>query len=272
MTFDKPISNGDGWDFAVFENSFSDGFLELAYVEVSADGTNFFRFYNRSLTSQPVAAFGTIDPTDINGLAGKYRQGYGTPFDLTDVGLSSATHVRIVDIIGNGAYFDSESHVVYDPYPISGSAGFDLDAVGVIHQGASPVEAPSVTTSSAAGISTNSARLYGTVNPNGSSTTYYFQYGLTTAYGLTTGSQNAGNGSTAVSVIADLSGLTPTTHTISGLWRKIPLGYPTDSTETLPRINRRPPMSSMSFHWEILAIAAVITPVNHPLGTPLITP
>ena len=125
------------------------------------------------------------------------------------MGLSSATHVRIVDIIGNGAYFDSKSHVIYDPYPISGSAGFDLDAVGVIHQGASPAEPPSVTTSSAADISMNSAGLCGTVNPNGSSTTYYFQYGLTTVYGSTTGSQNAGNGSTAVSVVAGLTGLTP---------------------------------------------------------------
>ena len=44
LTFDKRISNGDGWDFAVFENSFSDGFLELAYVEVSADGINFLGF------------------------------------------------------------------------------------------------------------------------------------------------------------------------------------------------------------------------------------
>ena len=35
LTFDQPITNGQGWDFAVFENSFSDTFLELAYVEVS---------------------------------------------------------------------------------------------------------------------------------------------------------------------------------------------------------------------------------------------
>jgi hypothetical protein len=211
MTFDKPISNGTGWDFAIFENSFSDDFLELAYVEVSANGTDFFRFYNRSLTSQPVTGYGTVDPTDVDGLAGKYRQGYGTPFDLAAVGLSSATHVRIVDIIGNGAYFDSVNHVIYDPYPTSGTAGFDLDAVGVIHQGASPSNPPSVTTSNANGISTNSARLNGTVNPNGSSTTYYFQYGLTAAYGSTTGSQNAGQGSSALSVNAWIAGLTSDT-------------------------------------------------------------
>ncbi|QQR94474.1 MAG: hypothetical protein IPJ93_11675 [Bacteroidota bacterium] len=44
LTFANPIMNGSGWDFAVFENSFSETFLELAFVEVSSDGVNFFVF------------------------------------------------------------------------------------------------------------------------------------------------------------------------------------------------------------------------------------
>ncbi|MFZ5505306.1 MAG: PEP-CTERM sorting domain-containing protein, partial [Pseudomonadota bacterium] len=35
LTFDGYITNGAGADFAVFENSFSNTFLELAFVEVS---------------------------------------------------------------------------------------------------------------------------------------------------------------------------------------------------------------------------------------------
>jgi hypothetical protein len=131
LTFDMPIQNGKGWDFAVFENSFSDTFLELAYVEVSTDGTNFFRFDNDSLTPTPVSGFGAVDPTNIDGFAGKYRQGYGTPFDLEDVGLDEATHVRLIDIVGDGSDEDTDGDIVYDPYPTVGSAGFDLDAVGV---------------------------------------------------------------------------------------------------------------------------------------------
>ncbi|MCC7205049.1 MAG: hypothetical protein IT441_08210 [Phycisphaeraceae bacterium] len=134
LTFDKPIANGAGADFAVFENAITDGFLELAYVEVSADGANYFRFPSASLTTDPVTAYGTLDPTNINGLAGKYRQGYGTPFDLSVVGLSSANFVRILDIVGDGSALDSSNRPIYDPYPNYGSAGFDLDAVGVIHQ------------------------------------------------------------------------------------------------------------------------------------------
>lgn len=140
LTFDKPITNGTGWDFAVFENGFSDTFLELGYVEVSSNGTDFFRFPNYSLTASAVGAFGSVDPTNIDGLAGKYRQGYGTPFDLDQlVGVSSLLDVnnvgflRIQDIVGDGTYFDTVGHVIYDPHKTTGSGGFDLDAVGVIH-------------------------------------------------------------------------------------------------------------------------------------------
>jgi len=142
LSFDPPIRNGDGWDLAVFENGFEDTFLELAYVEVSSDGMVFVRFDSASLTPGPVTSFGTVDPTNIDGLAGKYRQGYGTPFDLEelsgkpevqqgDVDLSAITHIRIVDVVGDGSYLDSSGQVIYDLYPTFGSAGFDLDAVGV---------------------------------------------------------------------------------------------------------------------------------------------
>jgi hypothetical protein len=155
LTFERPIANGAGWDFAVFENSFSDTFLELAYVEVSSDGATFIRFDGRSLTASPVGGFGSVDPTNIDGLASKYRQGFGTPFDLSDlaskaevlsgaVDLSAITHVRLVDIIGDGYYTDYQGHVIYDPHPTVGSAGFDLDAVGVRYVQApnSPPERP----------------------------------------------------------------------------------------------------------------------------------
>jgi hypothetical protein len=141
VSFDHPIANGDGWDFAVFENGFSDGFLELAYVEVSSDGKNFVRFPNHSETASHVGAYAnTMDATCIDGLAGKYRLAYGTPFDLSDledvdgaenVDLDAITEVRLVDIIGDGTYLDSDGNPIYDPYPTIGSGGFDLDAMGV---------------------------------------------------------------------------------------------------------------------------------------------
>ncbi len=148
LTFDDAIVNGLGDDFAIFENSFSDTFLELASVEVSSDGVNFFGFSTTSLTASPVGAFGLIDPTDIDGLAGKYRQGWGTGFDLDSLtgiaGLDvfDVAYVRLLDIVGDGSVLDSFSNPIYDPYETVGSAGFDLDAVGVLNSASTVVPVP----------------------------------------------------------------------------------------------------------------------------------
>ena len=65
LTFGGYITNGAGADFAVFENSFSDTFLELGYVEVSSNGVDFFRFPSASLTTKPVGVihYAAITPT-----------------------------------------------------------------------------------------------------------------------------------------------------------------------------------------------------------------
>ena len=148
LGFDGFIANGAGADFAVFENSFSDTFLELAWVEVSSNGADFFRLPNASLTPAAVGGFGNINPTNIDGLAGKYRQGFGTQFDLNPLAgtagldVNKVKYVRIVDVIGNGQSVDTAGRVIYDPYPSTGSAGFDLDAIGVINVAVAPVPEP----------------------------------------------------------------------------------------------------------------------------------
>jgi hypothetical protein len=58
-----------------------------------------------------------------------------------------------------------------------------------------------------------SALVNGTVNPEGQATTYYFQYGTTTAYGLQSSPTNAGSGTGNVAVHSTLTGLsTGTTY------------------------------------------------------------
>jgi hypothetical protein len=152
LTFAHPITNGPGPDFAVFENGFKaqDGsgyYLELAFVEVSTDGQHFVRFPAVSLTQDTVqvAGFGALDPTKIHNLAGKYVAGYGTPFDLQEladssgINIDSINYVRIVDVVGDidsaFARYDSRGHKINDPWPTPfWTGGFDLDAVGVIHE------------------------------------------------------------------------------------------------------------------------------------------
>lgn len=162
LTFASSIFNGPGADFAVFENGFlnpnntEEAFLELAFVEVSSNGTDYFRFPAHSLTqvdSQIAGAGVYMNATLINNLAGKYRGTYGTPFDLEDLAgtpgldLNNITHVRLVDVVGaitaGAGSIDTAGNLINDPYPTNFPiGGFDLDAVGVIHQNANSVYAP----------------------------------------------------------------------------------------------------------------------------------
>ena len=70
---------------------------------------------------------------------------------------------------------------------------------------------PGVTTSAAQGIAATSATVTGSVDPKGLSTSWHFEYGVTSSYGSQTPSQSAGSASGASSVSAILSSLTPGT-------------------------------------------------------------
>ena len=153
LEFASPITDEIGPDFAVFENGFDDLFLELAFVEVSSDGIHFFRFPSISNTDTTIqtGSFGLTDATKLHNLAGKYRAEYGTPFDLSDLpndallNKQAITHVRVIDVVGSiqnqyGSR-DANNLLINDPWPTNWpNGGFDLDAVGVIHQQAVGVE------------------------------------------------------------------------------------------------------------------------------------
>ncbi|HVT10049.1 MAG TPA: hypothetical protein VHO67_21460 [Polyangia bacterium] len=146
LTFDPPIADGAGWDFAVYENGFaSDIYLELAFVEVSSDGTHFARF--DSAFQAQVAPGGNSSgiASQMGGLAGAYMVGYGTPFDLAalrnsplvrdgTVDVTSVRFVRLVDIVGDGATLDSFGRPIIDPLSSGPAAGFDLDGIAVLNQ------------------------------------------------------------------------------------------------------------------------------------------
>jgi hypothetical protein len=151
VTFNHPVFNGPGFDFAVFENGFSTNdsnlaFLELAFVEVSTDGIRFVRFPAVSHVEDTVQT-GPFSPTDCSqlyDLAGKYKARYGTPFDLEElidspgIDVNNINYVKVIDVVGSidSAYatHDHEGNIVNDPWPTPfASCGFDLDAVGVIN-------------------------------------------------------------------------------------------------------------------------------------------
>jgi hypothetical protein len=73
--------------------------------------------------------------------------------------------------------------------------------------------APAVTTNAASGVTGSGATLNGSVNPEGASTTYQFDYGTTTSYGTSVPSPagSAGSGTSAVSESYGLTGLAANT-------------------------------------------------------------
>lgn len=159
LEFVKPIRNLTGADFVIFENGhiaqFDQGgagigglFAEFAFVEVSADGTNFVRIPATSLTAAAVGGYGSLDPSNVHNLAGKhlnaYGKSWGTPFDLAASGLPQITHIRLVDIPGNGAFHDSSNHPIYDAWKTFGSGGFDLEAVGAVSTSMTYAEWPAL--------------------------------------------------------------------------------------------------------------------------------
>lgn len=70
---------------------------------------------------------------------------------------------------------------------------------------------PSVTSAPATSVTSTSAVLNGTVDPEGQDATYYFQYGTTTAYGLQTAPASAGSGTSQVAVNAQVTALIAST-------------------------------------------------------------
>ncbi len=70
---------------------------------------------------------------------------------------------------------------------------------------------PTATTDEASSIATPVATLNATVDPNGLDTHYYFEYGPTTSYGISTSIEDAGAGTANVQVSAAISGLAPGT-------------------------------------------------------------
>jgi hypothetical protein len=153
LQFENPISDKEGPDFCVFENGFivnntkGESHTEMAFVEVSSDGINYVRFPSQCLLDSNIQKgnFEGSDVSLIDGLAGKYIGGYGTPFDLnifaplSSINIGKITHVRLIDVVGNkdAAYpsRDKNGRKIIDPWPTPFAAsGFDLDAVGVINQ------------------------------------------------------------------------------------------------------------------------------------------
>ena len=121
-------------------------------------------------------------------------------YDLVTLQLFElfTSEVRILGHRSPGAFTDG--YFVLDYGNIVGSHSFDVYRA----------ETPAVTTNPATFIASFSARLGATLNPHGLATTFHFQYGTTTAYGLTTAPQTQ-TGNTSRNVSARIGSLMAST-------------------------------------------------------------
>jgi len=161
-----------------------------------------------SVTVSTATLDGTVDP---NGLPTTFQFQYGTS---TGYGLVSPA---VPQAIGSGT---TPVTVIADITGLSPDTTYDFRLVGINASGTVDganetflTGAPTVVTLPATSVTVSTATLNGTVDPNGLPTTFQFQYGTSTAYGLVSPAipQAIGSGTTPVTVTADLTGLGPDT-------------------------------------------------------------
>ncbi|HEY4829955.1 MAG TPA: hypothetical protein VIH85_24545 [Solirubrobacteraceae bacterium] len=133
----------------------------------------------------------------------------GEPF----VGEAGALGLQVTQFSAAGAARGQS----FGPPNIAGLSGLAVDhstgtvytadnAAGAIER-FTTFEGPTVQTTGADSITPSSATLNGTINPQGVSSTYHFEYGLDTSYGSQTAESDPLSGSTDVPATATASGL-----------------------------------------------------------------
>jgi hypothetical protein len=124
---------------------------------------------------------------------------------------------------------------------------------------------PTATTGVASVVSGNSAVISATVNPNGLTTTYAFQYGPTTNYGLQTSTKSAGSGANTMVVKATLSGLISSTTYHFRVVATNSLGSTvgTDATFTTAKV---PPTATTGQPSAVKDTSAVVNATVNPSG------
>ncbi|MBM2817582.1 MAG: hypothetical protein HW401_172, partial [Parcubacteria group bacterium] len=216
-TANDTLSNADviwgGWRWAT-DTQLQEGFdlrffgagaTQLAFIVVTTDGvtkiqkSSYHTFtntldgwhhavgtYNKTTGEQKLYVDGVLRDTDLHVISN------------TIVPLANYTDMRIGYSRVNNGYFPGlldevrvysralSSADITELYNYTGSGTSSSSAQS---SSSSVQSAPTATTNTATNITSTSATLNATVNNNGLTTTAYFQYGLTTAYGNTSPTQ-----------------------------------------------------------------------------------
>ncbi len=157
-----------------------------------------------NVTTSSATVGGTVNPNELQTTYSfQYgtTTGYGLQTDAVTLAAGTADQAveRVLTGLGSGTLYHYRLIA-------TNTAGTTVGADRTFTTAGSPPPAatpPTVTTRSATSIGTTRATLRGGVNPKGVQTTYWFEFGLTAAYGTrtTTGTLAAGNSTRSVSAM-----------------------------------------------------------------------
>ena len=139
-------------------------------------------------------------------------------------------------------------------------------AAGTVAGVAAAASSPSVVTGSTSAVHSTSVVLHGTVNPNGRSTTYYFQWGLTNAYGAVSASHSAGAGTKAAAVHVTATQLIPGTRYHYRLVATNGSGQSVGTDHTFKTAGHPPPGVATGPASGVSSTTATLTGVVNPNG------
>jgi hypothetical protein len=128
--------------------------------------------------------------------------------------------------------------------------------------------APTATTGAAQQVEYASATVTATVNPNGSATSYYFEYGTTSAYGMQTSSASAGSGTSGVAEQQPLTGLAASTTYDYRVVAVSAGGTVEGSNATFTTPKTPAPMPTTSAATALTSAAATLNGSVNPEGVP----
>jgi hypothetical protein len=147
---------------------------------------------------------GTVGPT-ASAATYYFQYGANTNYgvETTPASLTASTTNQAVKATLSGLQEGVTYHFRLVTRSSSGLTSNGADQTVTTTNAASP----SVKTGGSSSVTSSSARVSGTVNPNGTTTSYSFQYGTSTSYGAQLSSQSAGSGTATENVSATLNGL-----------------------------------------------------------------
>jgi len=159
----------------------------------------------------PVAVHTMDTPLDGMTVTAVAAGGYHAMAVCAD-GTLAAWGYNYFGQLGNDTFMDSNVPIKVstamlawgERFVLAGAGQSAFHSLGIV---AEPSPYPVVKTTPATSVTTTSATLNGTVNPNGFTTAAAFQYGTTASYGTTTAAQGIGSGSSAVNVSVSIGGL-----------------------------------------------------------------